>query len=99
MVNSAAFLPIPPVTTSPWVSSPVSFADYMVPPERWCKFKRPKRTSRVVAAQQLWECSDMRGLESSVSGILRWGASESLVSVSCISVKSEGQVCCAGEAV
>lgn len=76
---SAAFLLVPPVTTSPWGFSPLSFADYVVPLERWGKFKRPKRTSRVLAAQQIWEGSDMRGLARSVSGILRWGASESLV--------------------
>lgn len=46
----------------------MSTADYMVPPERWGRFNSPKRRSRVVAAEQIWEDSDTGGWARSMDG-------------------------------
>lgn len=54
----------------------MSTADYMVPPERWGRSNSPKRSNRVVAAEPIWEGSDMGGWARSMDGIKRCGATE-----------------------
>ena len=55
----------------------MSTADYTVPPERWGRFNSPKRSSRVVAAEQIREGSDTGGWARSMDGMYRCEASKS----------------------